>query len=101
MSGGKSGDTAELNMSPVTAIIPARGGSKGIPRKNIALLAAKPLIWYTVRAALDCRYLSRVVVSTEDEEIARVSRECGAAVVSRPVELARDDTPTLPVLQHA
>ena len=83
------------------AIIPARGGSKGIRRKNIALLAGRPLIWHTIQAALGSRYLDRVVVSTEDERIARVSVECGAVVVSRPSELAGDETPTLPVLQHA
>jgi CMP-N,N'-diacetyllegionaminic acid synthase len=72
-----------------------------MPRKNIALLAGRPLIWYTIQAALQSRYLDRIVVSTEDAEIARVSRECGAGVVDRPAELARDETPTLPVLQHA
>jgi CMP-N-acetylneuraminic acid synthetase len=87
--------------SKTVAVIPARGGSRGIPRKNIALLAGRPLIWYTIQAALQSQYLDRIVVSTEDEDIARVSRECGAGVISRPPELARDETPTLPVLQHA
>lgn len=83
------------------AIIPARGGSKGVPRKNIAMLAGKPLIWYTITAALECPSLGEVMVSTEDEEIGRVSKECGAVVIHRPEALAADDTPTLPVLQHA
>jgi CMP-N,N'-diacetyllegionaminic acid synthase len=83
------------------AVIPARGGSKGVPRKNIALLAGRPLIWYTIEAALQSRCIDRVVVSTEDEEIACAARECGAEIVRRPAELAADDTPTLPVLQHA
>lgn len=85
----------------ILAIIPARGGSKGVPRKNIRLLAGKPLIGWTIAAALAARGLDRVVVSTEDEEIARVAKEQGAeAPFPRPAELAADDTPTLPVLRH-
>lgn len=81
-------------------IVTARGGSKGIPRKNLALLLGKPLLAYTAEAALAARRLARVVVSTEDEEIARVGREWGLEVpFLRPAELARDDTPTIPVLQ--
>lgn len=83
-------------------IIPARGGSKGILRKNIQLLCGKPLIQYTAEAALKAQRLSRVILSTEDEEIAAVGRSCGLEVpFMRPVELAKDDAPTLPVLQHA
>lgn len=81
-------------------IIPARGGSKGIPRKNIRPLAGKPLIAYTIEAALASR-IDKVVVSTEDAEIAVIAGKLGAEVVTRPPELAQDDTPTLPVLQHA
>ncbi len=78
----------------------ARGGSKGIPRKNITALLGKPLLWYTADAALRARRLARVVLSTDDPEIARVGAECGLDVpFLRPAELARDDTPTLPVLQ--
>ena len=80
------------------AIIPARGGSKGIPRKNIKMLKGRPLIWHTINAALESRYISRVVLSTEDEEIAQVAKECGAEVVWRPIELAQDETKTAPVL---
>lgn len=80
------------------AIIPARGGSKGIPRKNIKLLKGEPLIWHTIRAALGSKYINRVVLSTEDEEIASVAISCGAEVVKRPVELAQDETKTAPVL---
>jgi len=84
----------------VLAIVPARGGSKGIPRKNIVPLLGQPLLAYTAQAALAARRLSRLVLSTEDEEIARVGRECGLEVpFLRPPELARDDTPTIPVLQ--
>jgi len=86
----------------VLGLIPARGGSKGIPRKNIRILAGKPLLQYTAESALAARRLTRVVLSTEDAEIAEVGRRCGLDVpFLRPAELARDDTPTLPVLQHA
>ncbi len=86
----------------VLGIIPARGGSKGIPRKNIRLLAGKPLLHYTAEAALASRRLVRVILSTEDQEIAQVGRACGLeAPFLRPAELAQDDTATLPVLQHA
>lgn len=85
----------------VIAIIPARGGSKGVPHKNIRLLCGKPLVAYSIEAALGSEYIDRVVVSTEDEEIAQVSREYGAEVVRRPSELAQDGTPSLPVYQHA
>jgi len=84
----------------VLGIVTARGGSKGIPRKNICLLAGKPLLQYTAEAALAAKRLTRVVLSTDDPEIADVGRGCGLDVpFMRPPELARDDTPTLPVLQ--
>jgi CMP-N,N'-diacetyllegionaminic acid synthase len=86
----------------VLGIITARGGSKGIPRKNIAPLLGRPLLAYTADAALRSRRLTRVLLSTDSEEIAEVGRSCGLSVpFLRPAELARDDTPTLPVLQHA
>jgi CMP-N-acetylneuraminic acid synthetase len=86
----------------VLGLIPARGGSKGILRKNIRLLCNRPLLEYTACAALNATTLSRVVLSTEDDEIANVGRQCGLEVpFLRPIELARDDTPTLPVVQHA
>ncbi|MEO2014241.1 MAG: acylneuraminate cytidylyltransferase family protein [Fuerstiella sp.] len=81
-------------------VIPARGGSKGIPRKNVRELCGKPLIQYTIDVARASN-LTHVVVSSEDEEVCRVARQCGCDVVERPPELAADDTPTLPVLQHA
>jgi CMP-N,N'-diacetyllegionaminic acid synthase len=84
------------------AIIPARGGSKSIPRKNIKLLCGKPLIAYAIEAALAAEGIDRVIVSTEDPEIADVAKRFGAEVpFTRPAKLARDETPTLPVLQHA
>jgi len=86
----------------IIAIIPARGGSKGIPRKNIKLLKGKPLIAYAIGAALKAKLIDRVIVSTDDEEIARIAKERGADVpFLRPAELALDGTATLPVLQHA
>jgi CMP-N-acetylneuraminic acid synthetase len=86
----------------VLAIIPARGGSKGLPRKNVLLIAGKPLIAYTVEAAKKCKLVNRVVVSTDDEEIAAAARNAGADVpFMRPAELSHDLAPTEPVLQHA
>lgn len=84
------------------AIITARGGSKGIPRKNLALLLGRPLLAYTAEAALAARRVSRVILSTNDPEIAETGRRLGIDVpFLRPPELARDDTPHIPVLQHA
>ena len=84
------------------AVIPARGGSKGVPRKNIRLLAGKPLIAYAIETALASRLIDRVVVSTEDEEIAGIARQYGAEVpFLRPKELARDDSPEWLTWQHA
>lgn len=86
----------------VLAVIPARGGSKGVPRKNIRLLGGKPLLQYTAETALHAHKLTHVILSTEDEEIAQVGRECGLDVpFLRPRELAADNTPSLPVIQHA
>jgi len=83
-------------------VIPARGGSKGIPRKTLAPLRGKPLVAYTIEAGLGARLLTDVVVSTEDEEIAAICRERGAQVpFMRPAELATDRAPSLPVVQHA
>jgi YrbI family 3-deoxy-D-manno-octulosonate 8-phosphate phosphatase len=89
-------------MPEVLAIIPARGGSKGIPRKNIRSFAGYPLLAYSVAAALQADLVTRVVVSTDDEEIAAVSRQFGAETpFLRPPELALDDTTDLPVFVHA
>jgi CMP-N-acetylneuraminic acid synthetase len=87
----------------VLALIPARGGSKGVRRKNIRALCGRPLISYTIECAQSARHLFHaVIVSTDDEEIASVAREYGAEVpFTRPAELARDDTPAIPVAQHA
>lgn len=86
----------------VVAIIPARGGSKGLPGKNLRLLAGKPLIAHTIEAARRCALIDRVLVSTDDPAIAAAARAFGAETpFLRPPELARDDTPTEPVLKHA
>lgn len=86
----------------VLGLIPARGGSKGIPRKNIKLLAGRPLIAYTIVAALEARTLDRVVVSTDDSEIAECARRCGADVpFLRPVRYATDDATATSVVKHA
>lgn len=82
------------------AVIPARGGSKGIPRKNLQPLGGKPLIVWTIEQALAVPDLV-VTVSTEDDEIAEVSAAAGAEVIMRPVDLAQDTTPTEPVVVHA
>lgn len=84
------------------AVIPARGGSKRIPRKNIKLFAGKPMIAHAISIARNSGLFDRVVVSTDDAEIAGVAKECGAEVpFVRPAELADDHTPTVPVIAHA
>ena len=86
----------------VLVIIPARGGSKSIPRKNIRLLANHPLIAYSIAAGLSAEEVSRVIVSTDDENIAEISKKYGAEVpFLRPAEFAQDQTPDLPVFEHA
>lgn len=88
--------------APVLAIIPARGGSKSTPGKNIKLLNGIPLIAYSIAAALQAKVVSRVIVSTDDEEIAQIARGFGAEVpFIRPGKLALDDTPDLGVFEHA
>jgi CMP-N,N'-diacetyllegionaminic acid synthase len=87
---------------PIVCIIPARGGSKGLPGKNIKKLAGKPLIAYTIEHAQSSRYIDRVIVSTDDAAIAQVARESGAEVpFIRPDYLAGDAVGTIDVLLHA
>ena len=84
------------------AVIPARGGSKSIPRKNLADVAGRPLIAWVIGAAREAKRLDRVIVSTEDEEIAETARRYGAEVpFVRPAELATDTVSLIPVVQHA
>lgn len=83
-------------------LIPARGGSKGIRKKNIRSLFGKPLIAYSIECGLACPSIDKLIVSTDDLEIASIAKEWGADVpFMRPSELARDETPMLPVMQHA
>src|SRR3989338_9088845 len=86
----------------VLAVITARGGSKGIPRKNIKDLAGVPLIAYTIEAAKNSRCLDYFLVSTDDAEIAEVSKKYSAPVpFMRPTELSTDAAKSIPVIQHA
>lgn len=86
----------------VCALIPARGGSKGIPRKNLLVLRGKPLIAYSIQQAQASRRITRVIVSTDDEEIAAVARAWGAEVpFRRPAELAGDLSPDIDAFRHA
>ena len=84
----------------VLGIIPARGGSKGVPRKNVRLLAGKPLICHSIDAAKGSKRLTDFLVSTEDAEIADVSKSWGAKVMNRPAEFAGDKTPMPEVIHH-
>src|SRR5262249_24850855 len=89
-------------LDPCLAVIPARGGSKGLPRKNIRPLAGLPLLVHSIRCASMVPRLASTVVSTDSEEIATVAKAAGARVpFIRPAALAQDDTPTMPVLKHA
>lgn len=86
----------------VLGVVTARGGSKGVPRKNARPLAGKPLVAWTAESALRAKSLARVILSTDDDEIAALGRAAGLDVpFMRPLELAGDRTPSLPVLQHA
>lgn len=84
------------------AVIPARGGSKRIPRKNIKNFCGKPIITYSIEAALSSSVIDRVIVSTDNQEVGRIARECGAETpFTRPADLSDDMTPMVPVVQHA
>lgn len=88
-------------MPKILGLIPARGGSKGIPGKNIRLLNGKPLLYYAVQAANKSGLVDRLILTTDSNEIASTGRELGIEVpFLRPTELARDDTPMLPVIEH-
>lgn len=84
----------------IIAVIPARGGSKGVPRKNIKMIAGKPLIVWSIEQAKGSRYISKVYVSTDDRQIAKVSKRTGAIVIDRPKELAGDTAESEDVLIH-
>jgi CMP-N-acetylneuraminic acid synthetase len=86
----------------VLGIVPARGGSKGVPRKNIKILSGKPLIAYTIEEALKSKYIDRLIVSTDDIEIAEIAKQFGAEVpFLRPIELANDTAKAIGVVKHA
>ena len=94
-------EAQNVNKKPsIIGIIPARGGSKKLPRKNIKSLGGMPLIWHTINEAKKSKYLCRLIVSTEDNEIAGIAKKYEAEVVARPAELAEDDTPSRLVFQH-
>ncbi len=86
----------------ILGIIPARGGSKGVPNKNVKLLNGKPLLQYTTDVALQCNGLSKVILSSDDDKIIKVAKDLGIEVpFIRPNNLAQDASPTLPVILHA
>lgn len=85
----------------ILGLIPARGGSKGVIRKNIRLLCGKPLIVYTIEEALKGKYLTKIVTSTDDEEVSKISKENGSEVIIRPQELATDDSLVIETVKHA
>lgn len=91
-----------VNDKKVLAVIPARGGSKGVPRKNIRPLGGKPLLAWSIEAARRSRYIDRVILSSDDEEIIAVARQAQCEVpFVRPAELAKDDTPGVEPILHA
>lgn len=89
-----------IRESNTLALIPARGGSKGLPRKNVLPLGGKPLIGWTIESALASDYLDEVLVSTDDEEIAEVATSFGAGVQRRPADLARDHSLVIDTVRH-
>ena len=90
-----------INEKDILAIIPARGGSKGVPRKNIKDLCGKPLIQYTIEAAKKSKYIDRIIVSSDDSEILNTVKNVGIDVpFIRPNEISKDDTPSMDVIMH-
>ena len=85
----------------IYSFIFARGGSKGVPRKNVKKLAGKPLVAYSIEISKEIESISRIFVSTEDEEISKTSKDYGAEIIKRPPELAKDDSPEWLSWQHA
>ncbi|ATW25676.1 cytidylyltransferase domain-containing protein [Candidatus Formimonas warabiya] len=91
-----------INNQKILGLIPARGGSKGVPRKNIRHVAGKPLIAWTIEEAKKSKYIDRLILSSEDEEIIKVAKTLGCEVpFVRPAELARDETPGIDPVLHA
>lgn len=90
-----------LNEKTFLAIIPARGGSKRLPRKNILNLAGKPLIAWTIEAALQSKYIDKVLVTSDDDEILKVSNNYGASTIKRPMHLSQDNSTSFEAINHA
>lgn len=90
----------DLTTKNILAIIPARGGSKGLPRKNIINVAGKPLISWTIKASIESKYITKTIVSSDDDEILEISKKYGAETIKRPVELALDTSPSEVVIEH-
>lgn len=90
-----------INSKKIIAVIPARGGSKGILKKNIKLLAEKPLISYTIEQAKQSKYISKIYVSTDDVEIEKISKEYGANIIKRPIDISGDNSSSEEALIHA
>lgn len=88
-------------MVNIVALIPARGGSKRLPKKNIKIFHGKPLIFYSIAGAMNAGYFNGVYVSTEDSEIKKISMKFGAKIIDRPSELAEDNTTSIDVILHA
>lgn len=84
----------------IIAIIPARGGSKGVPKKNIRNLAGKPLIYYTIKSANESKFINKVIVSSDDEEILDKSKEYGSTIIKRPKSISDDYSPTIDTILH-
>ncbi len=93
-------ETSLSEKKTIVAIIPARGGSKGVPGKNIRLLNGKPLICYAIEEALKSIFIDRVVVTTDDLKIADISNKAGAEVIIRPAALAKDESPVIDAVFH-
>jgi len=91
---------SDLHTINILGIIPARGGSKGVPRKNIRMLAGRPLIEYTLSAAKKSEFLNKIIVSTDDSEIAQISGKNDVEVILRPDSLAQDTSPVIDALYH-
>ena len=90
-----------INGETVLAIVPARGGSKRLPRKNVLHLHGKPLIVWTIEAGLKSKYIDKVVVSSEDSEVLDIARNSNAETIERPIALASDDVSSFDVVEHA
>ena len=90
-----------INGDSVLAIVPARGGSKRLPRKNVLPLHGKPLIVWSIEAGLRSKYIDKVIVSSEDSEVLEIARNLGIPTIDRPLALAKDDVSTFDVVEHA